>query len=182
MIKNYLDQQEKIKVDGFYEETDWEKVVSGFRRVCMLRYQGRFQDSETILEVELPKKIADWSQKSRKHQVEKKAELENMFKSEQKKVKDAWAINECLLTQFNEEVIPTICQQVAQEVKSAVSAQFKQLKHSIPDEESYSDSNSIESNPPRNRILFDDIPSVIDRVIDEQKNDDESNRIMANSF
>lgn len=90
-----------------------------------------------------------------------------MFQSEQRRIDDAWLVQELMTARMNDHLIPAICMQVAQEVRLAVAeemaAQFKPAPMPARNATNPSAGRSA-------RVRFDDIPGVIDLVLAEEQN------------
>lgn len=112
-----------------------------------------------MLAEELPATIAAWSGSSPMHVAEKKHDLEQMFKSEQKRVADAWLVNECVTKHWTETLLPNLAGQMARDLGLGIAP-------------------TGGSVTPERRAGFDDIPGVIDLVLAEQRSA-ESRRALA---
>jgi hypothetical protein len=105
-------------------EQIWEDIVHNFRQVCVLRREGRVVESNRILEKELPRKISLWSQVTPDPESAKRAALQGMFREQEKKVEEAWAIQSLLAQKITEELIPPLCFHITEEVKEAILQQM----------------------------------------------------------
>jgi hypothetical protein len=141
----------------------WEEVVALFRRMCFLRRQGKAAASEAILKHRLPETIAAWSQNSGRDAGAKKAQLDNMFQVEQRRVDDAFSLHELSALQWQEDLLPALVNSLAREIKQTVREQF--AAQAARNEESPSFPPSVY----RPRIAFDDIPAVIDLIAAEEQ-------------
>jgi len=143
----------------------WDKVVGDFRQVCLLRRQNRLGEADAILKAELPRSIARWSASYPGDRDNKSARLDSMFELEQRRIDDAWLVQQLVATQLSEQIIPAVCLQVGQEVRSILGQEVS------PREQK----RSVAIEPPENpaaiggRVRFDDIPGVIDLILAENQ-------------
>ena len=147
------------------------QVITDFRRACLLRYEGKVSDSSVVLENELPKSIASWSEETPGSPTAKRAALGEMFKAEQRRGDDAVLVHRMVAKSLNTEILPSVCGMVAQEIRDAVREQhFGRASdigagHSRPER-----STRVAGSVPQ-RIRFDDIGSIIDALQTEQSAD-----------
>jgi hypothetical protein len=151
----------------------WQQVITDFRRACLLRYEGKLSESTMVLENELPKSIASWSEETPGTPVAKREALGEMFKSEQRRVDDAVLVHRMVSKSLSTEILPTVCSMVAQEIRDAVSEQIVRA----PGFGLGAEAATVEPRPTRvargsvQRIRFDDIGSIIDSLQNEQSAD-----------
>jgi hypothetical protein len=142
----------------------WDKVVGDFRQVCVLRRQKRWREADAILKEELPHSIAGWSASCPADLDTKSARLDLMFELEQRRIADAWLLQQLVMTQLHEQIIPAVCLEVGQEVRSILGQEVSQRdeKHSFA---------PTSDNPVAigGRVRFDDIPGVIDLILTEKQ-------------
>ena len=62
-------------------EQRWEKVVGDFRQLCILRRQKKWIESDMILNSDLPRSIASWSEIFDGQPAAKKSRLDAMFQA-----------------------------------------------------------------------------------------------------
>ena len=55
----------------------WMSLVDQFREACVLRRNGRHDESEHLLQTELPSKIATWSKQPMPVGTDRRSALEN---------------------------------------------------------------------------------------------------------
>jgi hypothetical protein len=88
-----------------------------------------------------------------------------MFQMEQRRIDDAWLVQELMAARFNDQIIPALCMQVAQEVRDVVAEEMAtQDRRTLT-----SVRNSQGASAGRSRVAFDDIPGVIDLVLAEDQ-------------
>jgi hypothetical protein len=164
-------------------ERTWSKIVTTFREVCILRKQGRLDEAKRILESDLPKMISLWSQSSPEEIVSKRRELENMFRTEEKKIDDAWLVQKLVATRLTEDLVPSLCSQIAAGLKEVVTQQLKQaqrpalpvrrlrtpLDAGVAGKESPISMRA--ANAKGSRVPLDDIPGMIDAVLAAQRDE-----------
>lgn len=100
----------------------WGQVVSNFRRVCLLKRQGRLEDAEALLAGLLTERIAQWSQETKQDAVSKRQSLHDMFVAEESRVEEAWQIQQIILGEIRASVATEIRAQIHEEVRAAVAA------------------------------------------------------------
>ena len=139
--------------------------MGDFRQVCLLRRQKRWRESDAILKVELPRSIAGWSASYPAELDIKSARLDSMFELEQRRIDDAWLVQQLIVAQLNEQIIPAVCLEVSQEVRSILGQKVS------PREEKRSFAIQPSENPAAigGRVRFDDIPGVIDLILAEKQ-------------
>ncbi|MEI6392539.1 MAG: hypothetical protein WCT12_15715 [Verrucomicrobiota bacterium] len=146
--------------------SDWDQVVSDFRRLCMLRHQGNVAESDEILSTRLPKRIATWSRTSTQDPIVKKTTLEDMFRNEQKRVEDAMLFHEIASTRWETQLIPMLCNQVSQEIRRTVSDQFSAYEAQFGELNAGRSANNPRIAP---KIAFENIPGIIDYLSAEDR-------------
>lgn len=142
----------------------WEEVVSLFRRMCFLRRQGKGAASDHILKQKLPRTIAAWSESCGRAPEVKKAQLDGMFQTEQKRVEDAYTLHELAALRWQEEVIPALTHALSQEMKRTMREQFALQTPALL-------APGSAPSGYRPRVAFDDIPAVIDLIVAEEQRD-----------
>ncbi len=157
----------RSQVSANHLDSRWDQVVRDFRQFCVLRRQERRADSELILRQSLPQSIAEWSKHDTDNAGVKKARLDAMFQQEQRRIEDACLLNELLSAQLKHEFLPVLCSSV-----SAIVGE--ELRRAGIDRDS--DQRPARREPqvpaepaPRSRVAFDDIPSVIDLLLDNDR-------------
>lgn len=136
-----------------------------FRQLCLFRRQRKGSESEKILKTELPRSIASWSESFEGDPRAKRSRLDAMFQAEQRRIDDAWLVQELMATRLNEQFIPAICTQVAQEVRSVVCQEMaaQDRRWNTPSRSA----STVGASPAR--VAFDDIPGIIDVVLAEDR-------------
>lgn len=143
-------------------EQSWEQLVADYQRLCIFKRQGNREDSQRLLQQQLPKNIAAWSRCNPEDPAKKKSELEEMFRNEKQRVDNLWLINRITSLQWKEELLPTLRSAVGQEVSRVVSQQFMELE--------IQQATPFPSGPRYSRrIAFDDVAGVIDLVQAEER-------------
>lgn len=145
----------------------WQEVVLAFRRACLLRYEGQSAESSRILELELPKAIAAWSDQAPGTPLEKRAALGEMFKDEQRRIDDAALVHRMVSKSLNTEILPSVFAIVAQQVREVVREQISDYPRAAR-AAAFAEPRTALRSP---RIRFDDIGSIIDSVLVEQSAD-----------
>ena len=82
----------------------WERVVSDFRNVCLLKREGQVEESNRILNEVLPASIAAWSRYDGREGVAKRGHLQAMFEAEQQRVDQAYEVEQRLLSRLSTTV------------------------------------------------------------------------------
>jgi hypothetical protein len=146
-------------------EERWDKLVSDFRRICLLRRQKRWNEAEMLLKNGLPSRIAAWSESFDAELEVKRERLDGMFETEQRRIEDAFLVQELVAARFNEQFVPLICAQVAQEVHSLI-AQEMATQDRRPNKPAGTVSKAAADV---SRVAFDDLAGVIDLVLAEDR-------------
>ena len=71
-----------------------KQIVSDFRQAYLLRRQGKVQESNRLLSVDLPRAISLWARINPQDRSTQKAHLARIFQEEQNKLEDAWAVHQ----------------------------------------------------------------------------------------
>ncbi|MBI1839339.1 MAG: hypothetical protein HYR88_00610 [Verrucomicrobia bacterium] len=100
----------------------WSQVVSEFRQVCLLKRQGKVEESERLLSGELTRNIALWSQEAPQDATTKRQTLHDMFVAEERRVEDAWQIQQMVLNEMRESVAAQVRAQIREELEAALAA------------------------------------------------------------
>ena len=145
-------------------DSRWEKVVRDFRQVCVLRRQDRRDESDALLRQELPRSISEWSRHDTADANAKRARLDSMFQQEQRRIDDLWVMNELLSARLREEFLPVVC-------SSVCSTVGEELRRAGAGRDSVQapvlrDTRPSATPGARSRVAFDDIPSVIDLLLE----------------
>ena len=158
-------------------EQTWVKVVTAFREVCILRKQERTDQAKALLEKELPGLIALWSQASPDEVATKRRNLEAMFKTEEKRIEEAWMLQRLVATRLTEELVPNLRSEISQEIKQAVGEHLARLPKPEaparspraflpPQPASGHRPVPLRGAPPRlARVPLEDIPGMIDAAL-----------------
>jgi len=109
----------------------WDQVVGDFRRLCLLRRQKKWIEADLILNSDLPRSIANWSEVFEGQPADKKARLDAMFQAEQRRLDEAWFTMDLLTARLKEEIVPSICAQVTEQVRSSV---FEEVRATVVQE------------------------------------------------
>jgi hypothetical protein len=148
------------------QDSYWEKVVSDFRRLCILRRQRRREESEALLRQDLPRSIAEWSRQQPGDATAKKAQLDSMFQAEQRRIEDAWLMQDVLSTRLTEDFLPALCSRVSEEVRKAMAV--ADLMGAETRAELRASQAPAPEPAPEPRVSFDDIPSILDLLLVEE--------------
>ena len=143
-------------------EQSWEQLVADFQLVCILKRQGKWEDSQRVLHQRLPQTIAAWARCNPKDPAVKKTELEAMFEAEKQRVDDLWLINQIASAQWKEELLPAVRNVVNQEVSRVVGQQFIEME--------IQQATPFPSGPRcQHRVPFEDVAGMIDVVQADQR-------------
>jgi len=88
----------------------WRQLSADYQQMCWFKRQGEHEDASRLLNAELPHRIAEWSRQEPKSAAEKKAALEQMFKTVQQRVNDACLLHEMVATRWRDELLPMLRQ------------------------------------------------------------------------
>lgn len=147
-------------------DANWDRIVNEFRQICLLRRQKKMLESDVILNIDLPKSIATWSRTASDRPDVKKARLDTMFQSEQKRVEDAWLVQELVGNRIQNEVVPAMCARMVEQVKMVIEEQLTAREN-----RRHAAEKTGAQRPASRRVLFDDLPGVIDLVIEQQRHE-----------
>lgn len=145
-------------------ESSWEKVVRDFRRLCLARRQQRQEESDHVLHADLPQSIAEWSRTEPGDAHAKKAQLDQMFQREQRRIDDAWVLHELLSLRLADELVPTICSRVGDELRRITGAPAAPPRHPA------GGTRPLPMAMLTPRVAIDDIPGIIDLLLNEELN------------
>jgi hypothetical protein len=87
----------------------WSKIVDDFREACVLRKNGRHEESNELLQHVLPGEIAAWSRMPMPEGINRRSRLETMFRDEQRRVDDAFFVQRLVTSQIEEHLLPKLC-------------------------------------------------------------------------
>lgn len=160
----------------------WKKVGEDFRRACLLRREGKQAEASDILDRQLPESIAAWAQVSGMREPERRERLNELFEREQNRVEDAWLTQQIILRQVRDILIPSLCLQVAEEVREVMELQVAEMSRQMARTESIRGTTpvpapSVRALPrPEPVVLsavrpqpsFDDLPAIIDDLINAE--------------
>ena len=132
----------------------WFKIVDDFREACVLRKNGRHEESEDLLKRILPEKIAEWSRLPLPAGTNRRLQLETMFREEQRRVDDAFFLQRLVTHQIEEHLLPKLCFMVAEEIREAVRSDSR-MPNFTPTP-SQSPSRPRTQSPARPNIHFDE--------------------------
>ena len=74
----------------------WDQVIADFRRICLLKRQGRLEESAVLLNDQLPLSIAAWSRDGHHDALTKRKQLQQMFSLEEQRIENAWFVRDLL--------------------------------------------------------------------------------------
>ena len=110
---------------SFANDPLWISLVEQFREACVLRRNGRHEESEQLLQTELPNKIAAWSKQPLAVGVDRRTVLETMFHDEQRRIEEAFFVQKLVATQIEEQLLPKLCFMIAEELRDVVRSEMR---------------------------------------------------------
>ncbi len=162
----------------------WKRIGDDFRQACLMRREGKGEEANVILERRLPETIAAWARNCGLREPERRERLNELFEREQRRVDDIWLSQQIILRQMRDILIPSLCLQVAEEVREVMEFQMEQVTSSLArlappvsqpaastEPVSSSTRSSIvrfpQGQPPERTTApsFDDLPAIIDDLI-----------------
>lgn len=159
-------------------DSRWDKVVRDFRQLCVLRRQERQTDADALLRQRLPQSIAEWSKHDADHAAAKKARLDSMFQQEQRRIEDAWLLKDLIGSSLTKEFLPVLCSSVCvtvgEELRKAGVGRDSDFTPALRE------TRPPAEPAPRSRVAFDDIPSVIDLLLDHGYADTKRRQMVPN--
>ena len=99
--------------------------MGDFRQLCLLRRQKKWIEADILLNSDLPRSIANWSEVFDGPPATKKTRLDSMFQTEQRRIDDAYLAMDLLAVRLQDEIVPSICAQVTEQVRAAVAEQAR---------------------------------------------------------
>jgi hypothetical protein len=166
LTETFGSKQLSHHVNTNLQDTYWERVVSDFRKLCVLRRQRRQKESEALLRSELPRSIAEWSRQQPGEPLAKRAQLDAMFQTEQRRVEDAMMMQDLLSSKLVEDFVPVICSRISEEVRRAMAV--AELFSHDQREERRNETLEAQAEAENAKVSFDDIPSILDLLMTEQ--------------
>ena len=125
--------------------SSWNQVVADFRRICLLKRQGKLADSEALLNQKLPASIAIWSREGAQDALAKRRQLQEMFAAEERRIEEVWTMREILFEDLKDSLLA--------ELKAAAADQthVSPVLSSVPSiQTGRSENISSASSPPQN--------------------------------
>ena len=146
-----------------------KQIVSGFRQAYLFRRQGKIQESNRLLSVDLPRAISLWARTNPQDTYTQRAQLAKIFREEQDKLEDAWTVHRALMEQSDREIPPPVRAKFIDEVKQLITEQFVILKNDIKENASTQSMHRQGGRTNQPRIKFDDIPEIVDALQAEEQ-------------
>ncbi len=109
----------------------WKMIGDDFRQACLLRREGKAEEATTILDKRLPETIAAWARVCGLREPERRTRLSELFEQEQKRVDDIWLSQQIILRQMRDILIPSLCLQVAEEVRDVMELQMEHVNSAL---------------------------------------------------
>lgn len=163
----------------------WRRIGDDFRQACLLRREGKSEDATAILEKRLPETITAWARVCGLRETDRRERLNQLFEQEQKRVDDIWLSQQIILRQMRDILIPSLCLQVAEEVREVMELQMEQVNTAIANLSSAPGRRNVSpvaapAGTPASSMVnlpqvmpaerssvpnFDDLPAIIDELI-----------------
>lgn len=145
-----------------------EGLIAHFRQGLVFRRTGREDEAREILETVVPEEIRRWSEADTTLRPdEKRAKLRDIFHRELGRVEDAFLVYELLAERIEQVIVPAICQQVIQEMRSLLSEQFASRPSPPPVDPLVEKLGKPLPRAPQ-RVSLDDVPGMIDMLLDRE--------------
>lgn len=109
----------------------WKRIGEDFRQACLLRREGKAEEATAILEKRLPETITAWARVCGLREPERRTRLSDLFEQEQKRVDDIWLSQQIILRQMRDILIPSLCLQVAEEVREVMELQMEHVTSAL---------------------------------------------------
>lgn len=109
----------------------WRQIANDFRQACLFRREGKSAEADEILERRLPETIGAWSRVSGLSEPDRRERLSDLFEAEQKRIDDVWLTQQIILRQMQEVLIPSLCLQVAEEVREVMELQMEHVNEAL---------------------------------------------------
>ncbi|MBM3849562.1 MAG: hypothetical protein FJ396_05125 [Verrucomicrobia bacterium] len=136
----------------FTNDPLWISLVEQFREACVLRRNGRLEESEQLLQTEIPNKIAAWSKQAVPVGIDRRNALETMFQDEQRRVEEAFFVQKLVTTQIEEQLLPKLCFMIAEELRDVVRSEARPGRGGFDD----GFMRRMTQSPARPRVQFDE--------------------------
>jgi hypothetical protein len=146
-----------------------KQIVSDFRQAYLFRRQGKIQESNRLLSVDLPRAISLWARTNPQDTCTQKTQLAKIFREEQDKLEDAWTVHRAVMEQSTREIPPPMREKFIDEVKELIAEQFVILKNDIQEHASHQSMQRQGWRTNQPRIKFDDIPEIVDALQAEEQ-------------
>jgi len=136
----------------FTNDPLWISLVEQFREACVLRRNGHLEESEQLLQTEIPNKIAAWSKQALPVGIDRRNALETMFQDEQRRVEEAFFVQKLVTTQIEEQLLPKLCFMIAEELRDVVRSEARAGRGGFDD----GFMRRMTQSPARPRVQFDE--------------------------
>lgn len=168
-------------MDESKTEDLWEEIKGQFRIACILRKEDKIDEAVEVINSVLPPLLSQWTQANTKSSVQKRKLVEQMFHKEMERVEDAWITYELVSKRLESQLTKALSDEI-KEVKKHI---FKILS-----EIDIVRNQAPVSSKPRylraisrgasffkgrrakrraERLSFDDIPGIIDALLEDEK-------------
>ena len=141
---------------AFANDPLWSSLVEQFREACVLRRNGRHEESEHLLQTDIPNKIAAWSKQPLPVGIDRRGALESMFQEEQRRVEEAFFVQKLVATQIEEQILPKLCFMIVEEIRDVVRAESRGGRFHEPGSLDQGFPRHRTQSPARPRVEFDE--------------------------
>ena len=168
-------------MDEIKTEELWEEIKGQFRIACILRKEDKLDEAVKVINSVLPNLLSQWNQSNTEPSAQKRKLVEQMFQQEMDRVEDAWVTYELVASRLEDQLTKTLSTEI-REIKRNIFKILSEIDLARnnarePDQPRYLKAFSKgvsffkdrQSKRKSNRVPFDDIPGIIDALLDEEK-------------
>jgi hypothetical protein len=158
----------------------WQQIVQDYRQLCVLQRQARGAECDRLLRDELPTRILAWAEQDGADGAAKARRLDDMFQAEQRRFADAWAIEQTVAQRLRSDLLPALSAQINEEVQRAIqrhvpSRPLPSAAGPVPVSVPCPAPSMVQRSEPahaRARASVGDIPSIIDLILEQERQSD----------
>lgn len=168
-------------MDESKTEDLWEEIKGQFRIACILRKEGKLDEAVEVINSVLPPLLSQWTQANPKSSAQKRKLVEQMFHREMERVEDAWITYELVAKRLESQLTKALSAEI-KEVKKhifKILSEIDLVRNQAPVSgkprylKAFSRGASFfkgrRSKRRDARVSFDDIPGIIDALLEEDK-------------
>jgi hypothetical protein len=158
----------------------WEQVKSAYRRSCDLARAGDGAASTKVLRDEVIPRFSEWARLTGCGEENRRVFIDNLMRQERRRVQSAWVRHHVESRDRRSDLENAIKQerrdlQREWAIQTDIGQQFTEIAVNLPAPVDYSvpvvsDNRPASAAPAPSRLAIDDVPNIIDFVLQEQAN------------